>query len=548
MDSPKRKRSVDRDDSSEHVYKKRAESHEEMPVHRATSAAPYSNHPQLAPQEQTSNSQDTETDGAAFDDPVEQPQDKETLAIPTDNPPCQQDAQSNTIVSDHALDSFHGKPSKHDDIIAQLQSRITVLEKDKSERDNAKNIATERDKAKSLRYKLKIREDELKLEKDKVETEKSKVEALRYMLKASQERLEAVQNKHQATTEQLGLAQKQIEQLSEDIELTGIAQQSAPDLDSALERQFRDLRKTIRSFTRECYDSKIPASSIPQDVRREFASLSGISASRFLGSSLHARYFIEGLVWHKLYIQFLENPFEIWGKGYTIGNLAERIRESSNKTIACRQLWRTMTGQLLNDSSILEPSKSKIRSWIEFLVFCLKPLIRDEYKDNIEDYIEPIVSGAIDIAKILAQSRTLCAIQRKEPGADAIMSQKYDARWMEIIEKSVMHFEDVDFIVSPALVQITNSAGDEFNPPRVIVKAEVCFGQGRTSTDIRPSPAKKPRTRTVASGREAREIDRLGEAADADQLNEAIGYYDETISNDEADDYDYDHRKKSRRN
>ncbi|TGJ78314.1 hypothetical protein E0Z10_g10449 [Xylaria hypoxylon] len=380
-----------------------------------------------------------------------------------------------------------------------------------------------------------------------------------------------IRDRLEATRIQLESARRQNEQLAEDIERISTARQSAPDLDDAIESQFRDLRQAVRSFTREFCSRQILTSPIPDHVKSELTEISGITLRKLLKSGLHARYFVEGLIWRLLCRVILDNPFVTWGKSPEIATFISRV-QSSAVAVKRRELWRTMTGQLLND--ITYTPKTRIEQWQNLLVRYVKPLVSTEYNNNIATQIEPILDSTIQLAKSLARSRTLCRVQRKHPGESDRLSQKYDSTWMEIVEvrisslspsphtysvwlgspvaeprnldssysESIEHFEDIDFVVTPALVQITNSAGEAFKLPRVLVKAEVCFGQGRSEDFVRPTldpPSnEKSRAEKTLSGRQARGVDRLGGTADEAKLIEAIGVDHNEVPDSISDEYE----------
>ncbi|KAI0866069.1 hypothetical protein F4860DRAFT_509251 [Xylaria cubensis] len=282
-------------------------------------------------------------------------------------------------------------------------------------------------------------------------------------------------NKRKELEERLKLAQQQVKQLIEDLEQISGEQHSAPDLDNDLETQFMDLRELVRSLTKNLCDRQILLSSIPAGlpdyVTTALMAISGLPASRLLKSRLHARYFIQALIWRLLCDDILTNPFVIWGGGYEGGEFISRVCRLARLPIKRLQRWRIMTGKILVDGVKLRPER--LRNWRKKLIDYIGPLVKDEHKDDIAKHVDPILDQAIRLAKNLAQSRTMCFIQRKADGADDTISQKYDDIWMEAVEKSVGHYEDIDFLITPALVQLTNSVGAAFEHPRVIVKAEL---------------------------------------------------------------------------
>ncbi len=117
-----------------------------------------------------------------------------------------------------------------------------------------------------------------------------------------------------------------------------------------------------------------------------------------------------------------------------------------------RELWRTITGQLLNNR---QPPESKIKYYHELLVSYLMPLISVAHQDSFKNCVEPILKGTIELAKALAQSRTLCACQRKDLGADDNEPQMYNSTWMEVVEVSTFKFV-VSHILHNAAAQLPN--------------------------------------------------------------------------------------------
>ncbi|KAI0490839.1 hypothetical protein F4859DRAFT_520475 [Xylaria cf. heliscus] len=343
--------------------------------------------------------------------------------------------------------------------------------------------------------------------------------------------------------DKLKLAQKQGAQLAEDLEQIAGVQHSAPDLDNVLESQFMDLKEQIRSFTFNFCDRQIlPKSTpegLPDHVKGALATISGISTARILKSGLHARYFIQALIWRFLCDGILTSPFSIWGENSEIGEFVTKIQNSPKLPLNRRQLWRTMTGRILVDMA--HPRRFRIENWRNKLVWYIEPLVATEHKDDIAKHVEPILDKAIDLAKNLAQSRTTCVIQRKGVGDDDRTSQKYDDSWMEVVEKTLVYCEDIDFLVTPALIQLTNSIGEAFKNPRVIVKAEVCFGRGRLSVFAPPAsclpPNKNQATQTLSSERQGQGARRLGNLANNEELNEVIGDNVDQVKDSSSEEY-----------
>ncbi|KAI0431930.1 hypothetical protein F5Y09DRAFT_340169 [Xylaria sp. FL1042] len=527
MNSPKRQRPAHGDDDSEHMSKKIAMSGEEIPAQQTTTTVSCSDTAKLASQEPAINNQDTETAEETVIPPLESSQDAVISGtdanIPLKQSKNPQEGDTGTTNTNRQLISPKYKPTHRDDYSERFERRLVVLESrldkldksfDERQPKELPDVTIVSGVINNLVKEQHMLQRQLGLAHGNTKTARDELEAIRAERDVFRERTKELQ--------------KQNNQLEEDLEIFAIVKQSAPDLDTTLIDQFSDLRATVRSFAERFCDNKISIKSLPRHVLGVFQAISGIAASRLLGSRLHARYFVEGLIWRILDEEILENPFRIWGSTSTVGTIAIQVQSNINVAASTRQLWRTMTGQLL--STKLQPAKSKISSLQWSLVCRLRSLVRDEFKDSIQDHVGPIIKDTINFAITLSQSRSLCAVYRKEPNVHDTESQRYNDKWMEIIEKSVDHFEDIDFIVSPALVQLTNSAGEEFRSPRVMVKAEVCFGQGRTSTDLHPTSApalcEKGQAKTAPSGRHARAVKRYGNTANEDQVTEAIGITD----------------------
>lgn len=123
-------------------------------------------------------------------------------------------------------------------------------------------------------------------------------------------------NERDVLKRKLEEVEKRAQLLEEDIALTASVKRSVPDLDETIKSQFYDLRSDIRSFARDYCNDTMPAASLPEHVRALFAQVSAVASNRLLRSKLHAGNFIEGLIWRKLPVDFLLNPFCLWGREF----------------------------------------------------------------------------------------------------------------------------------------------------------------------------------------------------------------------------------------
>jgi hypothetical protein len=188
-----------------------------------------------------------------------------------------------------------------------------------------------------------------------------------------------------------------------------------------------------------------------------------------------------------------------------------------------------------------QPARAKVNEWQETLVDYPKPLVEAEKKDAVAERVKLILDEAITIAQDLARSRTWTIVQRKSLKADDCVLQRYDSAWMEIIEKSIAHYEEIDFLVTPALVQLSNSASEVFQDPIVVVKAEVCFGKGPFHfygpAKVQPLPKQEEITGETLSGRQVRAVARLGNVADNIKLEEVIEEDHDVVRDSASDSY-----------
>ncbi|KAI0188708.1 hypothetical protein F4808DRAFT_466115 [Astrocystis sublimbata] len=336
------------------------------------------------------------------------------------------------------------------------------------------------------------------------------VEELKYENKALSKENEALSKENETLS-------KDNETLVQDIDRIAGIRHRAPDVDRGLGNQLLDLRQQIRSFTfKFCVAKFSPASTanLPDYVKAMLSEVSAATA-KHLKSTFHARYLIQAMIWRFLCDFLLTDPFKIWGDGIAISNVVSTIKDSSKVPPQTRQIWGTLTGQVL--STISGPRRARRAEWLRNLLHLIQPLVIAEHLNDISEKVESILDNAIDLAKNLAQSRTICFIQRKDCDSDENVSQVYDGEWMEVVEKALQSYEDIDFLVSPALVQITNSACEKLNPRLVLIKAEVCHGRGRNLAPVPSASCPTSQTqghRMTSSGRRSRRVDRLDVVAD----------------------------------
>ncbi|KAI0517581.1 hypothetical protein F5B22DRAFT_645762 [Xylaria bambusicola] len=440
MSSNKRQRSVgeggdgsDRDDEAQHFSKKVAHSTEENAVPG----------PQPTAVDLTDDPQDATADDAS-----------EMIH------PCE------------SAQNIRNELASHKDELREFRNEISLLKNqlDKFLSTTSKEPMNDRDE---LQIKLNVAQDRLKATQDQLEIEQQRLDAAQSKLDLAGTQLNEVKAILEPT-------KTQCETLRQDIEQIGIIRHSAPYLDIILEEQFLELRDNIRWFTKTYCSHPTLVTSLPADVTAKLRTLSSTPIGHFLRNRFYARRFAEAHIWCLLYDQLLCNPFFIWGTTNTIGKVVEHVLSLASAPRPTREFWRVMTAQLLSDT---EPQEARVKTYRDLLISQITPLVNPEQSGNAERHIDTITNEAVQLAKGLTLSRTKCAIRRTEQAADVAVAEKYNDEWMEIIEKCIRQNDAVELVVTPALIQLTNSAGDEFKTPRVLVKAEVCYGQGRNTDD-----------------------------------------------------------------
>ncbi|KAJ3568033.1 hypothetical protein NPX13_g6557 [Xylaria arbuscula] len=392
---------------------------------------------------------------------------------PTDGLP---DAVTNTAVeATHRLELSqvpYDEQVDHNTRIRELERRLCLLENERNESRSVVSDSTTNDqeelekKPDVARSQLKATEDNLQAEQDRLEAVKSELESIR--TRWAEELQGMVTN--------LESEKARCDQLAQDIKRVGIAKDAVPNLDGNLKDKFRALRSTVRRFTRTYCDRKILNWFICGNLVKGLATLSNIAVGSFFESELHAQYFVESHIWRVLYQMVLVNPYVIWGKSELIGQVIPSIFTYSEASFQTKEIWRFMTGQVLIQTRL---APEKLKNWADEFIGEVAPLTNStSERKHVEAHLKAILNEAVEIAKILCQTRARCHVIRKLDVAANTVTPRYDKKWMEIIERGVGGTDDVDFIVSPALIQRMHPDGDGYDSVIILVKAEVCFGQG----------------------------------------------------------------------
>ncbi|KAI0396995.1 hypothetical protein F5Y17DRAFT_455388 [Xylariaceae sp. FL0594] len=276
------------------------------------------------------------------------------------------------------------------------------------------------------------------------------------------------------TKEDLREKEQRLATLYEDTLRIGAARVHVDIYGYTIEPKYFQLKHHIYNFVWAKFSEKV-TSVLPEDVLERYGKISRLPAKKLLRSKRHARFFAQGIIWRVLCDNILDNPFKIWGK---VSRLVEALLNQEEAPLGRRELWRTLTGDLLG---YIKPDAELIRGWERMLYQDIKPLVRDNVDDDelLAD-IQEIISQAVVLAKELAQSKSRCIVRREKliQPYQNLGAQEYDRRWMISMEKSLKADGDlIDFAISPALAERNNSYAEPFETPHVLVKAEVCVGK-----------------------------------------------------------------------
>ncbi|CAJ2507645.1 Uu.00g088310.m01.CDS01 [Anthostomella pinea] len=313
------------------------------------------------------------------------------------------------------------------------------------------------------------------------------------------------------------------------------ARRSFENSDTELRRQFFDLRTSIREFTKaRCGESiqiKVP-SLLSKETEGALGRVSGIPFRRLLQSQIHSRLFIEAVMWRILCDTILDNPFVIWGSEKKFGESIAAIQKGElGGSAECRNFWRACTATLIYETA---PNKTRMRRILRFLFTRIEPFVLEEHKAAKAE-VYKIVDEAVELARNLASSESQYDMRRKEPQTLDTDSQPFNETWMEILEKSASNYDDIDFLISPALVQCGNVKGTDMERVYVKVKAEVCYRKGRhmledqalTEDDpLKPPVVQNPFADAIVPKEERKDIasrKKDKDIADEAKLLEAIG-------------------------
>ncbi|KAI8626326.1 hypothetical protein F5Y19DRAFT_478693 [Xylariaceae sp. FL1651] len=470
MDHPKRKNMENTDERSERAGEKRSKL--DVPNLPCYPQPTIANSATAQPELNSSNHdlQDADGDIATTHKRLNMAQDKKA-----DNEADNKHEHPNKtrdghyVTREYFLDRLSAIDRQNEELMKRLEKRLMRRLEKRLTKRLMKRLKTRLEKRLKARLKMRLK---MRL--------KARLE------KRLEKRLEELKrNAHELTSKQAELDEQQLKLADGDMERFGAVRQSGSNLDSTLEEQFLKLRRHVESFTIDLCDRTIKPSSIPDLVKLAMHQVSGIPHGTILRSGLHARRFIEGFIWHFLCTSILESPFGIWGETAAFGETLTKIQNHPTGTLTRRNYWRAFTGQLLSDMAA--PRRSRLEWHKRVLTDNLRPLVKPEHEVGFAQFVGPILDQAVELADSLARSIIYYKVQRQEPGANEDMSQPMVEDWMEIVEKSVAHYEDIDFIVSPALIQLGNSAGERFSKPIVNIKAQVCFGNGRYHFDTHPT-------------------------------------------------------------
>ncbi|KAI0095686.1 hypothetical protein F4776DRAFT_652183 [Hypoxylon sp. NC0597] len=356
-------------------------------------------------------------------------------------------------------DPQKAKESKSTNNSLELESQIAKDKKRK--RIPGGDFADTLQPAKKARPTLEELECELKAAKGELEATKGELEATKSELKTTKSFLE--------------MAEYQLERAEIKFEI----------MDNELMCQFTQLSFYIHMLVRDCLVNRSEGETIPQHVEKALNEVSDIPIRKFLAVESHADLFFEAFIWRFLCIEYLDNPFKLWGETDELGRVLASIHlgELGGNEDRLNQ-WRAFTGQILYDCPI---DDAKLRRAKERLLQLVKPFILIEKRDKIETDVQPkidqIFKTTVLLARHLNRYMLRFEIQRKGPLDTRDVSLVFDEAWMQIHAGGLDNDNAVHLVVSPALMMRGKRPGDDVEQTAARQKAQVCYKTGPWYTD-----------------------------------------------------------------
>lgn len=141
------------------------------------------------------------------------------------------------------------------------------------------------------------------------------LEELESELKATKGELEATKSKLKATKSFLEMAEYQLERAEIKFEI----------MEDEVMCQFIQLGAHIDTLVRDCLVNRFEGETIPQHVEKALNEVSDIPIRKFLAVESHADLFFQAFIWRFLCIEYLDNPFKLWGETDELGRVLASI-------------------------------------------------------------------------------------------------------------------------------------------------------------------------------------------------------------------------------
>ncbi|KAI0191983.1 hypothetical protein EV127DRAFT_492122 [Xylaria flabelliformis] len=188
----------------------------------------------------------------------------------------------------------------------------------------------------------------------------------------------------------------------------------------------------------------------------------------FLSAEGRVHLLFQSLVWMHTTERILLNPAKVWGENISavFGILRGVCRDSTDDYHS----WRAETGNIIQKARGIHNEtelcfKDRLHSVVTQFV-PKKILSNEEHKEIIRRSVERIVDQAIEIAVIFNRSRCYYRIGR------VIHRERFNPVQMEYDEGC--NAPQVDLMISPKLIKVGNSKGEDYDKRLLLVKSRVC--------------------------------------------------------------------------
>ncbi|KAK9426489.1 hypothetical protein SUNI508_00016 [Seiridium unicorne] len=263
--------------------------------------------------------------------------------------------------------------------------------------------------------------------------------------------------------------------------------------DESVRSKWRSLDYAIRKLSTQAFKSHGSRPSLPQDVTDDFLSISRNYAF-YLSSKDHFSLLFRAAIWLHVSEGILCAPFHIWGNdvgnSFTVMSNAMKGKRHLVTLLDCQTLtvpsdcrdktpnletdyhaWRTATAKYLHQNH--QVKQDVIDRMVEIICSRYGHLTTGHSHEGLEVALLSIGNAAVELALIFARSRANFFLVTHDQIKNGKTSCKDNAEYMDVV-KDVFGDENIDLLVSPALIKRGDSDGDCYEQCTVLAKGSVC--------------------------------------------------------------------------